>query len=62
MKILQMINIANFTLAVYHTSRFCYQYCIINPQGIVYKFDQIFYTSITAEHEGRKAVKIALNL
>jgi hypothetical protein len=62
MKILQIINIANFTLAVYHTSRLCYQYCIIDPEGMVYNCDKIFYTSIEAEHEGKEIVRVGLNL
>jgi hypothetical protein len=61
-KILQILNIANFTLAIYYTPGLCYQYCIIDPEGIVYNFEDIFYTAEAAEREGRESVNVALNL
>jgi hypothetical protein len=36
--------------------------CVIDPEGVTYNFEDIFYTADAAEREGREAVKVALNL
>jgi hypothetical protein len=56
MKIIKLVVIKQYILAVYYTSSDCYKYSIIDDYGIAYEPDDIFYTSEAAEREGREAI------
>ncbi len=58
MKIIKILSIGKFILAVYYTKSDCYQYSIIDDYGTVLEPDDIFYTSEAAEREGREAINI----
>ena len=61
MSIIKIISIKQYTLAIYYTSADCYKYSIIDDYGTVYEPDDIFYTSLAAEREGRKAINTVSN-
>ena len=61
MKIIKIIGINKYTLAVYYTSAECYKYTIIDDYGTVYEPDDIFYISEAAEREGREAINAVSN-
>ena len=61
MSIIKIITIKQYTLAIYYTSADCYKYAIIDDYGTVYEPDDIFYTSLAAEREGRKAINTVSN-
>ena len=61
MKIISMLSINRYILAVYYTSYDCYKYSIIDDDGMVYELDDIFYTSEAAEREGREAINAVSN-
>jgi hypothetical protein len=61
-KIFQLVTIKKFTLVTYYTSKNCYQFCLLDPEGVHYSFDEIFYTAYAAEQEGRKAINAALSI
>ena len=61
MKIIKIISINQYILAVYYTSAECFKYAIIDDYGTVYEPDDIFYASEAAEREGRKAIKTVSN-
>ena len=56
MKLIKILSIGKFTLAVYYTSSDCYQYSIIDEGGVVLEPDDIFWTPDAAEREGREAI------
>jgi predicted Fe-Mo cluster-binding NifX family protein len=58
MRIEEVININGYTLMVYYTPGRCYQFSIIDVDGMVYDFDDIFYTAEAAEREGRAAIRV----
>ena len=58
MKLIKILSIGKFILAVYYTSSDCYQYSIIDDYGTVLEPDDIFWTPDAAEREGREAINI----
>ena len=56
MKLIKILSIGKFILAVYYTSSDCYQYSIIDDYGTVLEPDELCYTSEAAEQEGREAI------
>jgi hypothetical protein len=61
MRIIKLVVINQYILAVYYTSSDCYKYSIIDDYGTVYEPDDIFYTSEAAEWEGREAINTVSN-
>lgn len=61
MSIIKLISISQYILAVYYTSAECYKYAVIDDYGIVFEPDDIFYTSLAAEKEGREAINAVLD-
>ncbi|MEO0687319.1 MAG: hypothetical protein AAFY76_20285 [Cyanobacteria bacterium J06649_11] len=61
MRIVKVISIKQYTLAIYYTSYDCYKYSIIDDYGMLYELDDIFYTSEAAEREGREAINAVSN-
>lgn len=61
MSIIELISISQYILAVYYTSADCYKYAVIDDYGIVFEPDDIFYTSLAAEKEGREAINTVLD-
>ena len=61
MSIIKLISISQYVLAVYYTSAECYKYAVIDDYGIVFEPDDIFYTSLAAEKEGREAINAVLD-
>ena len=61
MSIIKLISISQYILAVYYTSAECYRYAVIDDYGIVFEPDDIFYTSLAAEKEGREAINAVLD-
>ncbi len=57
MKIIALVSLKQHVLMVFYTSRSCYQYSIIAPNGYVYEPNDIFYTALSANHEGRLAIQ-----
>ncbi|ELS03460.1 hypothetical protein Xen7305DRAFT_00031840 [Xenococcus sp. PCC 7305] len=61
MKIIKILSIRKFTLAIFYTKSNCYQYSVIDDYGTVLEHDSICYTSEAAEREGREAINIVFN-
>ena len=61
MSIIKLIGIKQYILAIYYTSAECYKYAIIDDYGTFYEPDDIFYTSLAAEREGREAINTVSN-
>ena len=61
MSIIKLISISQYILVVYYTSAECYKYAVIDDYGIVFEPDDIFYTSLAAEKEGREAINAVLD-
>jgi len=62
MSIIKLVSINQYILAVYYTSYDCYKFSIIDEYGIVLlEPDEIFYTALAAEREGREAINTVSN-
>jgi predicted RNase H-like HicB family nuclease len=57
MKIINIIGINNYTLVVYYTSSACYQFAIIDEEGIILEPGEIFYTPEAALQEGKETIE-----
>jgi hypothetical protein len=56
MKILTIIGINNCILVVYYTSSACYQFAIIEPEGIIVEPGEIFASPEAALREGKETI------
>jgi len=61
MSIIKLISINQYILAIFYTSSDCYQYSIIDAQGVVAEADDIFYSTEAAEKAGRIAIETVSN-
>ncbi|MEO1691974.1 MAG: hypothetical protein AAFR63_10660 [Cyanobacteria bacterium J06631_6] len=61
MRIINVLSINRYILAVYYTAYDCYKYSVIDDYGTVYEPDDIFYTPDAAEYEGREAINTVSN-
>lgn len=60
MRIASVTGIGEYTLLVYYTPAHCYQISIIDDQGSVYMFEDIYYGCEAALRDGQAMIQAVL--